>query len=384
MFGISHGTEVEALIIGGGPAGASLATELTRRGRRVEVIEQTTAMDHKVCGEFISHEAVNFIDRLGIDLRVMGAVSIYGVRLSARDYIAEYELPFPAMSITRRRLDEALLLHSLREGVVVRRGRRVESLRRTSEGWSAMLAGGEIRRAKTAFLATGKHDLNGYRRPPGKQNDLIAFKTYLRLVPDQQQALRGWINLILFPGGYARLSLVENGDANFSLLVNRRILQSCQNSWPALLEWILSSSNDLARRLQGARPLLEKPLALSSIPFGLLFSESKSGLWRLGDQAAVIPSFSGDGMSIALHSAQVAAEIYINGGTAAQLTRRLYRELKGQVRLATFLSRLMISAPEMAQLVRFWPALLGYFAAHTRVPQSALTKHELGASCLEE
>ncbi len=37
-------------------------------------------------------------------------------------------------------------------------------------------------------------------------------------------------------------------------------------------------------------------------------------MWALGDQAAVIPSFTGDGMSIALHSGCLAAAMYLQRG----------------------------------------------------------------------
>jgi menaquinone-9 beta-reductase len=44
-------------------------------------------------------------------------------------------------------------------------------------------------------------------------------------------------------------------------------------------------------------------LAIASIPYGYVQNRS-IGLWCIGDQAAVIPSFSGDGIAIALHSAR--------------------------------------------------------------------------------
>jgi menaquinone-9 beta-reductase len=365
----------EALIIGGGPAGAALGIMLAQSGRAVEIIEQTASMHDKVCGEFLSWEAVTYIAQLGIDLRALGAVPINRMRLASRQCIADCELPFPAMSITRRRLDEALLSAAARAGAVVLRGRRVESLQRSGSIWTALLTGGITRCAPAAFLATGKHDLGGHRRPPGKQNDLIAFKMYIRLSPAVQQALRGRIDLILFPGGYAGMQLNEDNEANLCMVVNRRTLHSCRYEWPRLLERICHSSPYLARQLQAAEALLPKPLALSSIPYGLLPTDSPSGLWRLGDQAAVIPSFSGDGMAIAFHSAQVAAEIYLRGGSARELTARLQKELSRSVHFATLLSRLMIGAPWLSFVVRLWPSLLRGFASQTRVPRNAMLSH---------
>lgn len=365
------GTDLETLIIGGGPAGAAVGALLARGGREVRILEQTATTHHKVCGEFLSHEAAVYANRLGLDLSALGALPIHGVRLARRKRIAECELPFPALSITRRRLDEALLLRAKEEGATVQRGCRVERFERAGSGWRAHLSGGETLHARSIFLATGKHDVAGHRRPPGSHNGLIAFKMYFGVAPQQQEALRGWVELILFPGGYAGLQLAENGDANLCLLVNRLALSRCGNDWHRLFEHLLDSSEHLAERLEGAVQRLAKPLALSSIPYGMLRSYTEPGLWLLGDQAAVTPSFAGDGISIALHSAVLAADLYARGGTSGRLAEHLHRELRGPISLATSLSQLMIAAPWLASALRAWPGLLRTIARHTRVPQTA-------------
>jgi flavin-dependent dehydrogenase len=358
----------EALVVGGGPAGAAVGILLARNGREVTLAEKTGSMHDKVCGEFLSGEALRYLAFLGLDLRGLGAVPIYGVRLARRRCIAECELPFGAAAVTRRTLDEALLAMAAREGVEVRRGLRIAALQTEQPGWSAQATEGDAIRAHSVFLATGKHDLGGWHRPEGKQNDLVAFKMYFALAGAQQQALRGWIELCLFPGGYAGLQLTEEGKANLCLLVNRATLRSCGNHWQLLLAQILRFSEHLAGRLECAEPLLEKPLALSSIPYGMLLGGAERGLWRLGDQAAVTPSFSGDGMSIALHSAAVAAELYLRGGTPWEFAARLQKELRAPIALATTLSRLMVGAPALAHLLRAWPPLLRVVAGRTRVP----------------
>ncbi len=360
----------DALILGGGVAGSALGIRLARMGRDVEILEQSAVMHHKVCGEFLSGEAVKYLEQLGIPLRSLGAVAIHGVRLHARSLIAACNLPFAALSLTRRRLDEALLVEAGRAGATVLRGRRAEALVCKEDGWHARLAGGEMRRARAAFLATGKHDLFGHRRPEGKQNRLVAFKMYLRLAMEQQRALSGWVELFLFPGGYAGLQMVEEGQSNLCLVVERSTLERCGRDWPSLLAHMLRSSAPLAERLEGAEPLLPKPLALSSIPYGMLMQTAQDGLWRLGDQAAVIPSFSGDGMSIALHSALLAAEMYERGATAVQFAQVMRGQLRMQVHLATAISRMMVSVPVVAQFARLWPGLVGHIAARTRVPSA--------------
>lgn len=366
----------EVLVVGGGPAGAAVAIHLARSGRSVELIEQSVAAHHKVCGEFLSPEAIAYLRALGVDLHALGAAPIYGVRLSARRTTAACHLPFPALSLTRRTLDEALLALAAQAGVKILRGRRVETLKesggtQTDSSWMVQLCGGENRRAPAVFLATGKHDVGGHRRPPGAQNRLVAFKMYFRLAPAQQRALDGSVELFLFPGGYAGLQLTEDNEANLCLLVERETFAACGHQWNALLAHLLRCCQPLAGRLDAAQPVLQKPLALSSIPYGLLIERAQPGLWRLGDQAAVIPSFSGDGISIALHSAHLASGMYLRGAQSAEFARRLHGELCSSVHLATMLSRMMIAAPALAQAVRLWPTVLRHLATHTRIPDSA-------------
>ena len=362
----------EALVIGGGPAGAAVATLLARGGREVTLVEKTTGAHDKVCGEFLSGEAMQYLTQLGIDLRVLGSVPVYGARIARKKIIAECELPFAAASVTRRNLDEALLGLASQAGVELSRGIRVDALNRSGQHWDVRLASGDRLQAQQVFLATGKHDVAGWRRSPGSQNDLVAFKMYLALATQQQVALRGWVELCLFPGGYAGLQSTENQSANLCLLVNRKTLNAIGGDWNALLTHILNSSGHLAERLDGAEALLEKPLALSSIPYGMLLQRADPALWRLGDQAAVTPSFSGDGMSIALHSAKVAAGLYLNGRSSAEFATRMHQELRRSLTIATSVSRLMITAPALAPLMKLHPTLMRVLAENTRVPRAAL------------
>jgi flavin-dependent dehydrogenase len=362
----------DALIIGGGPAGATLGALLAQAGRSVEIFEKTCGPHDKVCGEFLSGEAVRYLSALEIDLIRLGAAPVSKVRFAGRGLLGECALPFTGMSLTRRVLDEALLDRARQAGATVNRGTRVESLRRAGDGWVAQLANGEERRAPTAFLATGKHDLHGWARPAGKQPDLVAFKMYFRLACESDAAIRDRVELVLFPGGYAGLLFFPDGTMNLCLLITRATLRRRGSKWPSIEEHLRASSPYLARYFEGSAALLQRPLALASIPYGFLCDHSRDGLWRLGDQAAVIPSFSGDGVSIALHSAYLAAAAYLRGQIADDFQRQLHFELQRPVSAATIVSRLMITAPTLAAAVRIYPRVLGSITQRTRIPQSAL------------
>jgi len=361
------------LVIGGGPAGSVAGLRLAAAGREVVLIERERAAHHKVCGEFLSREAVHYLHQLGIDPRELGAETIRTLRLSSGSIVVTEQLPFQALSLSRRVLDEALLQHARQAGCRVLRGSAVESLTLSGNIWTAALASGATIRAQTVFLATGKHDLRGFHRSPCRQSDLVGFKLHWQLDPAAIRDLSGVMDLFLFPGGYGGLSLVENGVANLCLVVRRSVLRKL-GDWPALLASIRAANRHLGQLLKGAQPLWPRPLAISPIPYGYL-GPHPYGLWCIGDQAAVIPSFTGDGVSIALHSAALAAEMYLAGNSAAEYQSTLRAQLRRSMSLATWLSRTAVTGLGRAlapPALSLFPAAIETIARVTRIPQATL------------
>src|SRR5215469_9386092 len=111
----------ESLVIGGGLAGAMAALQLARAGRDVVLLEKERSAHHKVCGEFLSPEAVESLCMAGIDPRRLGAVPIESLRLSAKRRVIQTPLPFRALSISRRVLDAVLLARAESAGCELRR-----------------------------------------------------------------------------------------------------------------------------------------------------------------------------------------------------------------------------------------------------------------------
>lgn len=363
------------LVVGGGLAGSMVAIRLAEAGREVTLLERERAPHHKVCGEFLSREAVQYLEQVGIDPLELGAESIRFVRLTSRRRVVEAALPFTALSLSRCTLDEAMLKRAAKEGCKVERGAFVESLAANDGQWRAQLRGGDSWRAPTVFLANGKHDLRGLERKPGPHGDLVGFKLHWRLAPAQTEEMRGHIELFLFPGGYGGLSLVEGDITNFCLVVRRAALRTI-GGWPELLAAIQDVNPHITGRLCGATPLWERPLAVSSIPYGHLAGRH-DGLWCVGDQAAVIPSFTGDGMSIALHSGVLAAQMYLEGESADRYHEKLHSHLRRSMNLATALSRAMVTGMgrTLAPIgLSVFPGTMRWIARSTRIPQSALRR----------
>jgi menaquinone-9 beta-reductase len=362
-------TRSRVLVIGGGPAGTAVAIQLARQGRSVTLVEKTATLHDKVCGEFVSGESRRYLDLLGVDIDTLGAKPILKVRVAMDTVIAEHRLPFPAWSLGRALLDEALLKRAACEGADIIRGKRIEALERQSDMWTARSSDGSSLEADEAFLATGKHDLRGWPRGAGSQNDLVAFKAHFACSTEQQEQLRNCVELIFFSRGYAGLQLLEDGRANLSLLLTKATFRKCGLRWRDVLDYLLSASKHLERRLSGAQELDPRPLALSAIPYGFQRSQAANAPWAIGDQGAVIPSFTGDGIAIALHSAFVAARAYDRGASSRDFQRELAAQLRQPIRLATWISQSVITVPSLVRALRFCPQILSYIAHSTRVPR---------------
>jgi flavin-dependent dehydrogenase len=350
-----------------------LAIRLATAGREVVLLEKERSAHHKVCGEFLSREAIEYLRQAGIDPLALGAATIRFMRHSVRRSQVEAALPFTALSLSRLVLDEALLARAAEMGCSVQRGAFVEKLTSQEGRWIGEVRSGLSWRASTVFLASGKHDLRGLERERGVQGDMVGFKLHWRLAPEQTEAMREFMDLFLFRGGYGGLCLVEADVANLCLVVRRSTLRK-SGGWSELLATLLKDNSHLGQRLHGATQLWERPLAISPIPYGYLAGKT-DGLWRIGDQAAVIPSFTGDGISIALHSASLAAQMSLAGDTADRYREMLRMHLGRRMALATGISRAMVTGAGMAFSsfgLSLFPSSMQWIANSTRIPDRVL------------
>ena len=357
------------VIIGGGPAGAAAAIAIATAGRDVSLIERNAGPADKVCGDFLSAEAIATIETLGVDLSAASTIS--AVRLAHGNRNASAQLPFTARGMSRRALDEALLRQAQASGATVLRGHRVSKIE--PDHGALRLECGSIGRllADTVFLATGKHELRGAGRPD-RGAGLVGLKMYYTPAASQVEALRHHVELILLPGGYAGLQLVEADRAVLCALLPAARLRAVGGQWSSLLDALMDECPHLRERLTGARSLLDRPLTIAGLPYGYVHAPRRRdppGLFRLGDQAAVIPSLTGDGVALALASGSLAARTWIAGSSSARYHRHLSAGLSRQMRFASAIHRLCL-APSLQPLVaaacELWPGAMRLAAAATR------------------
>ncbi|MGQ7263144.1 NAD(P)/FAD-dependent oxidoreductase [Vreelandella sp. V005] len=380
----------EAVIIGGGPAGSATAIALSRRGVPVRLLERKADAHHKVCGEFISVEAAHYLAGLGVNLAALGAEPIHNARFYNGESELNFPLPFTAWSLSRYRLDHALLEQAELAGAAVELGTTVRHLAHVDDGWELLTRNRFGHRsamsANTVFLATGKHELRDWKRRPHAQrrsvvkrlyhykrhHDYIGFKMHFSPSTWQQHPWQDTVEVHLFNGGYAGLEPIEQGGVNLSFLIRQDIYKACGGDWPGVLGWLSETSSHMKQRLADLTPCWHAPLAISSVPYGYLRSPGHSlpGLFPLGDQAAVIPSFAGDGIAIALHTALLAARIYTAGDDTKAYQRLAYADLTRPVRHAEQLANLLsyrLGRKAAFMCARRWPALLSAAALRTRI-----------------
>lgn len=325
---------VDAIAVGGGLAGCAFALELARHGASVAIFERTSGEHHKVCGEFLSDRAQSLLRYLGIDIDALGGSAVDRLFLANGQQRASAPLPFRAIGLSRFLLDGALLKAAEGSGSKIYRATAVEGLE-ARDGLIRVKAAREIFECRAAALASGKHNVRGLPRPDGP---MAGFKIHLRPTEAARADLSGVVRLIAFTGGYLGLCMVEEDILSMAWIIRSDVLRSIGTSWIAQSTYFAKQSRFFGELIDGAITIWEKPLAVSGLPYGFMRSEAiAQAIYPVGDQLAVIPSFSGDGMALALASGVAAAQAILNGETAPDFQRRMLANYKPQFRRAAAL-----------------------------------------------
>ncbi|HYD37695.1 MAG TPA: oxidoreductase, partial [Allosphingosinicella sp.] len=195
----------------------------------------------------------------------------------------------------------------------------------------------------------------------------LGLRTALKPAPPLVEALDGVIELHLFDGGYAGLLMQEDGSANLCLSASRERLKSAGGIEP-LVARLADELPALAERLDSGGS--SEWSAVSGVPYGWRAATTAEGIYRVGDQAAVIASLAGDGIAIALDSGSAAARAIAGGVPASDFQRRWAERARRPVGLAELLRRSaehgLARDAAMALLGRF-PALAPLAARLTRI-----------------
>ena len=220
------------------------------------------------------------------------------------------------------------------------------------------------------------NEVRGARRPLTGQvdgQDYVGFKMHWRMSSNQAAQIGTAVELVLFDGGYVGLQRVAERVLNLCVMIRRNHLTHGGGAWQDLLGTMMREDH-VARRLDGAQALFDRPLSISRLPYGHIHQPSadgETGLFRLGDQAALTAPLTGDGMAIALRSAALASACIEEGIGQQDYTRRLREAVAPQVRRAMLLHR-ATHTPSLVHaalaVLGLWPGLLRKLADGTRLP----------------
>ena len=261
-------------IAGGGLAGLSLGIALRSRGVPVRIVEAASYPRHRVCGEFISGIADAELDALGIrDLFASAQRHTSTAWFDGERPMWSRTLPSPAYGISRHFLDAALAGRFVALGGELRCGERFEG---AGEG---------------IVWAAGR---------PKQASDWLGLKAHF-----EGLALSADLEIHLKDGGYVGLTRVEDGRVNVCGLFRRREAAGGGHA-------LIAATRDaglvrLAARLGAARPVEGSLKGVSHFSLGWQ-RERDDGRVTLGDSAAMIPPFTGNGMTMAFQSALAATE----------------------------------------------------------------------------
>jgi 2-polyprenyl-6-methoxyphenol hydroxylase-like FAD-dependent oxidoreductase len=270
-------------IIGGGLAGLTLGIGLRQRDIPVTLREAGAYPRHRVCGEFISGRGQGTLERLGLRALVTRAGAIPAQTtafFSARAASAVRKLSEPAISISRYSLDDLLAKQFQQLGG--------ELL--LNERWRA----GEF--TEGIIRATG-------RRAQAREGGWRWFglKVHARNV-----SLMADLEMHLSSSGYLGMSRLPGGEVNICGLFRRPAhAPEAPPRWQEALRGEPGTPRDA--RLREA--VFDEDSFCSVA--GLALQPRQAGALSecaLGDAVTMIPPVTGNGMSMAFESAEIAIE----------------------------------------------------------------------------
>jgi flavin-dependent dehydrogenase len=303
------------------------AIVLARAGAAPILMDRDSVVGDALCGGFLSWRTAQRLRQVGVGPIDLGAHPVGTLALLGGGREATAPLPETGFGLSRRALDSALRRCAVRDGarLVIERARSV----------SPGVVEGETRTwaAETIFLASGKHDVRGAARPRVAADPALGLRIRLPASPPLTALLRGRIELHLFTGGYAGIVLQEDGSANVCLALRKSLLADAGGDPRGLLNRLADEHPQFARRM--AHAAADLPIdTVGAVPYGYIARSTQAGLYRLGDQAAVIPSMAGEGMAIAMASGAAAAEAWLAGTGAERFQRGFARRALRPVRTA--------------------------------------------------
>ena len=267
-------------IVGGGLAGLTLGIKLRQNDVPVTLVEAGSYPRHRVCGEFISGVGVEVLQALDVDELQHGSMqpAVSCAFFSARQILMNRRLPARAVTVSRFHLDAALAKKFRELGGDLREGERSQGC--TDEEGAICALG---RRAQSVE--------NGWR--------WFGLKLHAR-----QVELTADLEMHIARDSYVGLCRLAGDEVNVCGLFRRKRGESANNN---SLDWLRGErGSQLFQKLEHAEFDSESICAVAGLSLRPQPIDSRE--CRIGDALTMIPPITGNGMSMAFESAQLAVE----------------------------------------------------------------------------
>ncbi|MEO8852236.1 MAG: FAD-dependent monooxygenase, partial [Ginsengibacter sp.] len=287
-------------VIGGGLAGLSLSILLSKAGYKTILFNKEKYPFHKVCGEYISMESWNFIEKLGLPLSALQLPLIQKLVVSSPNgNVIQSELDIGGFGISRYFLDNELKKIALENGVSLYEETKVTDVVFNDDTFTVKYNGGTITSKIVAGCFGKRSNLDvkwkrGFiQRKPGKLNNYIGVKYHTR-----NNAGGDTIALHNFKNGYCGFSKIENDEYCLCYLTTAKNLKSNHNSIGEMEKNILFKNPFLQKIFTESEFIFKEPITISQISFDKKYPV-ENHILMLGDAAGLITPLCGNGMSIA-------------------------------------------------------------------------------------
>lgn len=294
----------QVIITGGGLAGLVSGIELARAGLSVLLIERKNYPHHKVCGEYISNEVRPFLEKLGLDLKALGASEINNFRFtSPRGNVLDAPLGMGGFGLSRFTLDEKLYLLAQEAGVKFLLDTTVADIKWNGNNFIVLTTTGDSYESEIAIGAYGKRsrlDKNLDRTFTQSPSPYMAVKYHIKYdFPKDTIALHN------FKDGYCGISAIENDLYCLCYLTHRNNAREFGNI-EKMEKNIISRNPHLHAIFREAEFLYDKPEVINEISFAPK-KTIENHLIMAGDSAGLITPLCGNGMAMAVSAGHMLA-----------------------------------------------------------------------------
>lgn len=342
---------IDAIVIGGGPAGSAAAIRLTQLGMQVRLYEKRRFPRSKLCGGFLSAECLFDLGELGVleQVQAAGACPIGRVQISSC-WGAQAEAPLenPGLSLSRERLDAILLDRARDMGVDVHQG--VDGFPHRAE-------------APWTVVACGRRSCSK-DEPAQRYYGIQAFFEGVQGVTDQ-------VELDLVSDGYVGLIRQNQDRVNVCALASRTVLQERGPSLDDVLSFFCRQNRVLGNHLAGARRLTPW-CAVGPVTMGVRQLTEKRCFY-VGDSACIVDPFVGEGIAMGLRSARILQEAYERSpGAWEEAYQRIWHDTFRSVLRANALLRSLLGhclfQEALVMALQIFPPFLRWLTKKTRSP----------------